>query len=241
MNFMVIKPASRTTLYQEVLKQMLEAIKDGAWTPGEKIPSEMELSQNFEVGRNSIREATKALAVFGIIESKPGQGTFVCRDALGKILNTELINYISDDSSWAELMQVRLLLEAQTAYWAAENATPEDVAKLRSILASSTNGGLNIHPRDTEHLKFHSDFHETIAEIAGNKLALRLLRSVRHEIDLQRHKYIQLTSEDWERMIDEHEEIIEHIGNHQPELAREAMKHHLMKGLYKVLPGKKIL
>jgi len=236
----LIRPASRTTLYQEVLRQMLEAIKEGAWAPGEKIPSEMELAHRFEVGRNSIREATKALAVFGILESKPGQGTFVSREVLGKILNTELIAYLSDDSSWIELMQIRLLLEAQTAYWAAEKAKPEDVEKLRSILSQSTNGGANKHPRDSVHLKFHSDFHETIAEIAENKLALRLLRSVRHEIDAQRHKYIQLTNEEWEKMIEEHEEIIEHISNHQPELAREAMRHHLMKGLHKVMPEKKI-
>ncbi len=232
----MIKPASRTSLYQDVLNQMVESVKGGYWKPNEKIPSEMELASQFQVGRNSIREATKSLAVFGIVDSRPGQGTFVCDDALRKISNTELLKYLSDDSTWVELMQVRLLLEVQLAYWAAEKATEDDVNRLKTIMAISKNSVTEKHPRDPEYLRIHADFHETIAEIAGNKLALRLLRSIRCEIDAQRHKYLHLTERDWEIMMGEHQRIIEHIENREPGLAREAMRLHLMAGLQKVVP-----
>jgi GntR family transcriptional repressor for pyruvate dehydrogenase complex len=214
---------------------MVAAIKEGIWVAGEKIPSEMELAELFQVGRNSIREATKALAIFGIVESKPGQGTFVSPDALRKISNNELMNYISDDSSWKELMQVRLLLEVQAAYWAAENATDEDIQKLYTIMDLSTDGGTNVRPRDLDHLKYHSDFHEAIAEIGGNSLVLKLLRSIRNEIDTQRHKYLDITEEDWNRMMEEHRQIVEYIRNHEPQKASQAMREHLLKGLYNVI------
>lgn len=232
----MIKPASRTMLYQDVLSQMVATIKEGYWRPGEKIPSEMDLAAQFRVGRNSIREAEKSLAVFGIVDSRPGQGTFVCNDALRKISNTEFLKYLSDDSTWVELMQVRLLLEVQLAYWAAEKAGVEDVEKLKSIMEISRNSLTDKHPRDPEYLRIHADFHEAIAEIAGNKLALRLLRSIRCEIDAQRHKYLHLTERDWEIMMGEHQRIIEHIENREPGLAREAMRLHLMAGLQKVVP-----
>lgn len=231
----MIRPASRTTLYQEVLKQMLEAIKEESWSPGDKIPSEMELAEQFEVGRNSIREATKSLAVFGIVESKPGQGTFVSEDALRKITNTELMDYLTDDSSWVELMQIRIMLESQNAYWAAERATEEDIIQLDEILTISTATEERIHPKDDKSLKFHADFHETIARIGGNKLALRLLRSIRNEIDAQRHEYLDLKNEDWDKMMVEHKEIVELIRSHKPFEASEKMKTHLMYGLEKII------
>lgn len=231
----MIRPASRTTLYQEVLKQMLEAIKEGSWTPGEKIPSEMELAEQFEVGRNSIREATKSLAVFGIVDSRPGQGTFISEDALRKITNTELMNYLSDDSSWVELMQIRIMLECQNVYWAAERATSNDTKELEEVLLLSTDSEEKIHPKTEENLKFHSDFHETIARIGGNKLALRLLRSIRSEIDAQRHEYLDLKDEDWDKMMVEHRQIVDLVKQHKPQEAAEMMKAHLMYGLEKII------
>lgn len=231
----MIKPASRSTLYQDVLKQMVNAIKQGLWSPGDKIPSEMELADKFQVGRNSIREATKALAVFGIVESKPGQGTFVSLEALRKITNSELMNYLIEDSSWVELMQIRILLESQNAYWAAEKANDEDIKILKQVLESSTDSEEKIHPKTEEELKYHSEFHETIARIGGNKLALRLLRSIRSEIDAQRHEYLDLTNEDWDKMMVEHRKIVNLIEQHKAMEAQNTMRKHLMYGLEKII------
>ncbi len=235
----MIKPASRSTLYQDVLKQMVNAIKQGLWSPGDKIPSEMELADKFQVGRNSIREATKALAVFGIVESKPGQGTFVSLEALRKITNSELMNYLIEDSSWVELMQIRILLESQNAYWAAEKACEEDISILKQVLESSTDSEEKIHPRTEENLKYHSEFHETIARIGGNKLALRLLRSIRSEIDAQRHEYLDLKNEDWDKMMVEHRKIVNLIEQHKAIEAQNTMRKHLMYGLEKIIKKEK--
>ncbi|MCF7935593.1 MAG: FadR family transcriptional regulator [Synergistales bacterium] len=234
----MFKPASRSNLYQEVLKQMIEAIKEGRWKPGERIPTEMELARSFEVGRNSIREATKALAIFGIVESKPGQGTFVSGDARKNIINTELLRYLTDDTSWVELMEVRILLEVQNVYWAAQNATEKDAEELREIIRRTQDASGSGHPRDAEHLKIHTDFHEKIAAIGRNKLALRLLRSIRSEIDAQRHKYLNLTEAEWEQMIIEHEQMVDRIAARDAAGASRIMRDHLLRGLEKAVPEK---
>lgn len=77
----------------------------------------MELAEKFQVGRNCIREATKSLAVSGILEARPGQGTFVSPVALRKIMAYELFDYMNEERAWIELMQVRAALEGIWPIW----------------------------------------------------------------------------------------------------------------------------
>ena len=228
----IFKPANKTSLYQEVIRQIVKAIKSGKWKPGMRVPPEAELAELFQVGRNSIREATKALAILGVIEARPGYGTLVCDDALSKIHTTELLSYMRDKSSWLELMQVRLLLEVQIASWAAERATEDDIRGLMDFVGSyREKAEEGVYPRNAVFFKENADFHEMIADIAGNRLAIQLLRSIRSELDAQRHAYLELPPRNWNRMVEEHVEIAEHIKNHRSEEAAEAMRKHLSQAI----------
>lgn len=227
----LLKPAERSTLYKEVTEQMLLAIKNGVWKVGDKIPSEMELAERFQVGRNCVREATKSLAVSGILEARPGQGTFVSPVALRKIMAYELFDYMNEERAWIELMQVRAALESDLAYLAAERATAEDIRRLEEIVAKSTRANGKYQPSDQEELMVHSDFHEAIAEIAGNNFALKLLRSIKTEINEHRKKYWEFDEKIWEKMIKAHKQIVEHIANRKPEKARHLMRKHLLESI----------
>ena len=68
-----------------------------------------------------------------ILESRPGQGTFLSKDAIRYILSAELIEDGYRDASLFEITEIRALLEAQSAYWAAERATDEDMEELKNI------------------------------------------------------------------------------------------------------------
>lgn len=87
----LLRPVMRKTLSQTILCEIITAIKMGLWKPGERMPSENELADSFSVSRNSVREAIKTLNNMNILESRPGQGTFLSKDAIRYILSSELI------------------------------------------------------------------------------------------------------------------------------------------------------
>ena len=129
----MIEPVSRTTLPQVILDNIVKAIKEGVWQPGSRIPSEQELATAFSVSRNSIREAVKTLNKMGVLESRPGQGTFLSSDAIRRILYSEFIEKGYDGVSLLEITEIRILLESQSAFWAAKRATDEELEELKEI------------------------------------------------------------------------------------------------------------
>lgn len=221
----MIKPATRTTLYEEVAKQILNVVKRGEWKPGEKIPGEVELSKSFQVSRNCMREALKALELSGIIKSKPGRGTFLREDALRNIGKLELLWVLREDNSLEELMEIRISIESHLTYLAAEHATKEDIEKLKKSLEKV---------KDSVESKSYSmdigiEFHMLISEISNNRILIKFLNSIRDELLVQRGALIfeHLSEEELLREFEEHEKIFEYIKNHQPQKAREAMYKHL--------------
>ncbi|MFP4482652.1 MAG: FadR/GntR family transcriptional regulator [Thermovirgaceae bacterium] len=224
----MLKPVERSTLYESVLKQMLSAIKKGYWKPGDKVPGEMALADRFGVSRNCIREVMKALNFFGIITARPGQGTFLSERALRNIRNTELLRLISGQSSLIELMEVRLLIEAQAAYWAAERATEEDIASLQSILDEED----ALKEPDVD---IHAKFHDTLVSISGNNLLIHLYNSIRSEIAIQRKKYEKWPSGELRAFARQHRDILERIKSKNPPGARDLMQEHITGGLHLTL------
>ncbi|MEA4873376.1 MAG: FadR/GntR family transcriptional regulator [Synergistaceae bacterium] len=224
----MLRPVMRKTLSQTILCEIITAIKNGLWQPGERMPSEKELANSFSVSRNSVREAIKTLNNMNILESRPGQGTFLSKDAIRYILSSELIEDGYRDASLFEITEIRALLEAQSAYWAADRATDEELEELKQILLlgqKSKNGTIQ------EQDRVHYLFHDTIVKLANNSFVVRLLSSIQAEIAAQRSKFDDMSPIDVSELIQDQEEIINFILQRKPEKAREAMNKHLNKGL----------
>ena len=214
----MLKHANRSTLHDDIMDQMITAIKEKHWLPGDKLPGEKTLADTFGVSRACMREVLKALAHSGVLEAHPGQGTFLSQSA-DKILNgTQFVSAMFSEFTYAELMEVRRLLEGQAAYWAAGRATPESIERLESILRRETGGNSmsEIH-------EIHDSFHNAIVEISGNRLLVKLHNSLRSEIMAQREfHYSVLPAED----LKQHWAILEAVKAHSPERAwKEMLKH----------------
>lgn len=222
----LFKPANRSTLYENVLQQILNAVKKGKWKPGEKIPGELALAEQFQVSRNCIREALKALSILKILEARSGQGTFVSEEALRQITNQELTEHLSENVSIIELMEIRILLETQLIRWAIERGTEEEFEKLKSIIEEERQFGRELSESS---LQPRAEFHRVLAEISGNSLAVKFLNSIRSEFDAQRKRYLDMTQDQWEDMMNEHEKILELIVNRDAEKAIAEMKRHLQR------------
>ena len=221
----MIRPATRTVLYKEVISQILEMIKAEEWKQGDRIPGEIELAGRFEVSRNCVREALKALGHAGILESKPGLGTFLAKDALRSIQTKELGQFLRDDTSLTELMEARLIIEPQLVKIAAERATDEDIARLEATVKQA----MQAVKANTYSVQIGLEFHMLLAQIAGNRVITRLFSSIADELRVQRSVLIlsHMNKEGFLRELREHSAIVACIKRRDGEQAAELLAAHL--------------
>lgn len=219
----MIKPAVRTSLYDEVIKQIVEIIKKGDWIPGERIPTENELAREFNVSRNCMREALKALANSGIVISTPGRGTFLSPQALNNVYSMEML-WQGDHASYSELMETRIMIEPQMAYLAAERATDKETETLGQLVQKIKDA--YISGKSTLELGF--EFHHKIAMATKNRIIIKLILSIQRELKAERQTLLGAEDREqlWREML-EHEAIYQHIRQKQPEQARDLMHQHL--------------
>lgn len=126
---MPLATTRRTGLVDQVIDQMRGAITSGEWPVGQRIPPEPELVTALGVGRNTVREAVRALSHAGLLEVRQGDGTFVratseISGAVRRMCGTEL----------REVLQVRRTLEVEGARLAARHRTEEELTRLTELL-----------------------------------------------------------------------------------------------------------
>ena len=151
-------------LAEQVEDQIYHYILDEALEPGAKLPNEFALGEKFRVGRSTIREAVKLLSSKGIVEVRQGSGTYVVTTVKG--LSDPLnLRSVQDKNALAfDLVNVRLLLEPGIAEMAAQNATPEDIERLRRLCERVET---KIHEGD-RYIEDDIAFHTCIAESSKN-------------------------------------------------------------------------
>ena len=141
----------------EQTSKLLELIRERGFKPGDKLPSERDLARRLEVGRATVREAIAALQVAGMIETRPGSGSFVAAGASERHRDAH-------DSSPSDLLEARALLEPAVARLAAQRGRPDD--KVEALLAAMEDAA------ERGDLAGWNDcdrrFHQRIAALTGN-------------------------------------------------------------------------
>lgn len=226
------QPIRTPTLPEAIAEQIAQMIADGHFKPGDRLPTETELMRQFGVGRSSLREALKSLAIAGIIETRRSAGSFVSQTYTG---------FLRDRLNWAamlserelnDLVDVRCALEGQTAALAAVRATPSQRAALADLIATmETQARQNAHEVETD-----MTFHVTIAEAAHNPLLLGLFHSIRNLVYGYMKWDYPTDPARTEARLSEHRRIFLAIQAGQPDVARQAMLDHLAAGAQWTLP-----
>src|ERR671911_893867 len=130
----VIEPIRRVKLYEEVASRTRNLIVSGELRPGQALPSERKLAEQFKVGRAVIREAIRRLEVSGLVESRHGGGNYV-REVTVEHLVAPIASVLNGMSHLREeLMDARLFFEPQIARAAAARAAPEDLRLLEDAI-----------------------------------------------------------------------------------------------------------
>jgi GntR family transcriptional repressor for pyruvate dehydrogenase complex len=210
-------------LYEQIVQQVEESIHKGAMKPGDQLPPERELAQQFGVSRTAVREAVKALREKGLVEAYPGRGTFITdgtsysmRQSLDRMLR------VGQAEGSGFLAEVREILEPEIAGMAATRADAEDLASMREQVRIMDDAR-----KDPDaFIEADLDFHLTLAEAAANPIILSLIDSIVGLLREQRMGIFQVEGGP-ERGQYHHKKILEAIEHKDSAGAREAMKAHL--------------
>jgi GntR family transcriptional regulator, transcriptional repressor for pyruvate dehydrogenase complex len=202
---LVYKTVRTARLYEQIVQQIEESILKGALKPGDQLPAERELAQNFGVSRTAVREAVKALREKGLVEAYSGRGTF-----------------IGQQEGLAHLAELRWILEPEIAALAATRIEEQLLATMREAVAT-----MDRSLQDPEiYIEADLDFHLALAEAAGNPLVLSLLDSIVGLLREQRMKIFKVDGGP-ERGQFHHKRILAATEERDPEKARAAMREHL--------------
>lgn len=219
------KPQRGSELIMEHLKQQ---ILSGEYPPGSRLPTVVELSASFQVGRSTIREALSALKAIGYINIRHGGGTFV-NQTLPAEEDNNSISFSVPMESLREVIEVRKYIETGCASLAALRRTPSD---LEAISAT-----LDLMQRalgdEAESEKADVQFHLQIARASHNTLLIDLMESLNERLqeNMRESRRLWFYSERAaaERLLKEHRLIFEAIQAQNEALAAQTMMQHLTK------------
>jgi GntR family transcriptional regulator, transcriptional repressor for pyruvate dehydrogenase complex len=165
---MIFAPIARQTVSAQVREQLLRRIVTGDLAPGARVPSERELSEQFEVARTSVREAIQGLLSLGYIERR-GNRTWVPE----RLPEVTVHGGVDEQAFLSQLFETRRLLEAPIFALAAERSDVDDHTAVSALLARFDEP-LTL----AEFRRLDREFHNVIASACGNPLLIELYRKV---------------------------------------------------------------
>ena len=215
-------------LASAVVRQIENLILRGILRPGDRLPSERELSERLGVSRPSLREAVAELQERGLLSTRAGSGVFVA-DVLGSAFSPALIRlFASQEDALFDYIAFRRDMEGLAAARAARKGSDTDLALVNTIFAKMEVAHGKRDP--SEEAALDADFHMAIIEASHNVIMLHMMRSM---MDLLREgvfynrsvMFRQRTTRDM--LLDQHRAINTALQARDPEASRAAVEAHL--------------
>lgn len=207
----------------KIIHQIKELISTGQLKPGDKLPSERQLSEKLGVGRTYVRDAIRKLEFYGILKTLPQSGTVVAGLGITALegLITDVLRLEGQD--FHSLVETRVLLETNSAKFAAIRRTEDDIVSITNALDAYEKAVKNGKSAVEEDLLFHL----TIAEASKNSVLNSLMLIIIPDI-LTFFKENDVCGGDKPlSALEGHHEILDHIINKESAMAEKAMREHL--------------
>jgi len=219
----MIEAADRSTLVDHTADRIRQMIFSGELKPAEMLPSRKELASRFGVGIATIHEAIKSLNAVGLVESRPGRGTWVSLNATQSIIHPSMITNRFGPIDVKTIYEARLALEVSLAELAAEKATPAEIAQMMAYLDAAQ----EVIDDDDEFVRVDWDFHMTVAQATHNVLLQAFYNLARELLlefirDVIKHPLVKQEASAIHR-----EEALA-IARHDPDAARAAARKHML-------------
>ena len=169
----MLRPIQKDAVSQVIIDRITDALISGELKPGSKIPTELEFCKSLGVGRNSVREATKILESFGVLEVRYSEGTFIASQFSQKMLDPLVYGLIMQNGSMQELLEFKLVFLRSLLYLVVPKATQQDIDTLEPHY-EYLKETLQKDPKDEDAIyKANRDFHIALAQLSGNKLIIQ--------------------------------------------------------------------
>jgi GntR family transcriptional regulator, transcriptional repressor for pyruvate dehydrogenase complex len=221
-----IRRITRISISEEIAKQIMDLIASGDLTPGQRLPSERDLCEQFGASRSSLREALRCLSIVGVLNARVGEGTSLAPDGkkfLRRIMEWRLITEKHDIEN---LLKVRIALEGESAANTAIHGKPEDFAVLRELVARMR----RVVKNEKEFAMLDLEFHIEIANASGNSLLSDLISVIRSQLAKALSRVLNAPGA-LSLSLAEHASILAAIERRDPVAARVAMQEHVEAGL----------
>ena len=218
--FQSIEAGSKLSL--RVVHQFLEYLAAGDLQPGDRLPSEADLSRQWNVGISSVREALAVLDGLGVTEVRQGAGRVVQGLTFAALADPRIGPALVDGQMLLDLYEVRVTVESQIARHAAERATDQEIEKLREAALRM------VQRVETGHDGLDEDgaFHRTLAQCSHNRVFAWIDDSVGFLTREGRRAGLAHTGRPAQAAA-EHVGIVDAISQRDPDLAEALIIEHL--------------
>ena len=213
----------RKSASELVVQRILDLIKDGQITAGEKLPPERDLATILDVSRPTVREALRALSILGVLEIRHGGGVFVTSLEAGELLNPLDFFVSLNAQNMYELFDARIEYEPMVTAMAAKhvsNNTLEHLQKLLDAQLAEPNDADIFHNTDVE-------FHKAIVDASGNVFLSRIGK-ILHILGDQGRRLLQKKDRVRHQSISDHQKILSALRAHDAQTAEKAMRQHMI-------------
>jgi GntR family transcriptional repressor for pyruvate dehydrogenase complex len=218
---MALRAVKRKTIHEEIIAQIREELVESRWKPGDRLPSERELSERFRVSRASVREAIRALESKGLVKIKTGEGTYIASGSEA-VLSPLVSIILQQKDVLLDIFEARKVIEPEIAALAAKRAGPEEIQHLEEILEEQAR---QIAQGDSG-VEADTAFHSLLTQTTKNKVFLRLNDAVVDSLRETRERSLHIHGRP-ARSLAGHHEILKAIRAKDPGRARQAMLRHL--------------
>lgn len=161
---MAVSMSPKQKVYQGILQELRKFIDSNDLQPGDKLPSERELSERLRAGRSSIREALRAMELLGLIETKHGEGTYISEYRPYQTVELLASFILRENNTRNDLLLAKRVMEKEAAKIAYNYIEEDDLNKLHSV----------IHDRSLGPNERHVAFFQYLFNKAGNLLLTKI-------------------------------------------------------------------
>lgn len=212
-------------LSQSVADNILSMITiEKRFSVGDKLPNELDLAEELNVSRTTLREAVRILVALDIVEIQRGIGTYIKENAFKKQQDIEQLSNVKVNAR--DLYEMRLIFEPEAAYYAALRATDSEIKRI-----------IDFGRKVEEEIRDHQDrtedehsFHKAIAQASHNEFMNKLMPILYQAVS--KGVYLSLQSDKAiEDTVNDHRMIMDFLEQRNAEGAKNAMKIHIMHAM----------